>query len=76
MFGSYLKSAGKDIDILIVGSAGPALTILKQELRIAAEELPLDILYMQPCEAFETDFIDQQGCVSLEKMANSMMDYK
>ena len=68
MFGSSLLGVGTDYDILVVGPAGEALIQLKAELKIAGAELPLDILYMLPKEAEETDFIVKQKCVSLSHL--------
>ncbi len=65
MFGSSLFGVGTDYDILIIGPAGETLIQLKAELRLAGAELPLDILYMLPQEAEETDFVVKQKCVSL-----------
>ncbi|CAH6030096.1 hypothetical protein ACU27_20865 [Klebsiella variicola] len=68
MFGSSLLGVGTDYDILVIGPAGEALIQLKAELKIAGAELPLDILYMLPKEAEETDFIVKQKCVSLSHL--------
>ena len=68
MFGSSLLGVGTDFDILVIGPAGEALIQLKAELKIAGAELPLDILYMLPKEAEETDFIVKQKCVSLSHL--------
>ncbi|NSY32261.1 hypothetical protein DS891_01385 [Pseudoalteromonas sp. JC28] len=69
MFGSTLKGVGRDIDILIVGPSGRALSSLKEEMLIASRELPLDVLYMLPSEAIQTDFIRQKGCIELTTLA-------
>lgn len=69
MFGSSLFGVGSDFDILIVGQSLETLSELKAELRIAGEELPLDVLYMLPAEAIETEFINREGCISLEQLA-------
>jgi len=61
---------GTDYDILVIGPAGEALLRLKAELRLAGAELPLDILYMLPQEAKETDFVVKQKCVSLTHLMN------
>lgn len=71
MFGSTLKGIGKDIDILIVGPSGEALYNLKKEMMEAARELPLDVLYMLPSEAIDTNFIIQGGCVELAILAKT-----
>ena len=68
MFGSSLLGVGTDYDILVIGPAGEALIQLKAELKIAGAELPLDILYMLPKEAEETDFIVKKKCVSLSHL--------
>ncbi|HGW5847179.1 TPA: hypothetical protein ACNIPC_004705 [Klebsiella pneumoniae] len=68
MFGSSLFGVGTDYDILVIGPAGEALIQLKAELKIAGAELPLDILYMLPKEAEETDFVVKQKCVSLSHL--------
>ncbi|HBS0709869.1 TPA: hypothetical protein MAA59_002661 [Klebsiella pneumoniae] len=68
MFGSSLFGVGTDYDILVIGPAGEALIQLKAELKIAGAELPLDILYMLPKEAQETDFVVKQKCVSLSHL--------
>ncbi|WP_240479168.1 hypothetical protein [Pectobacterium brasiliense] len=69
MFGSSLLGIGCDYDILIIGPSGDALHKLKDELKIAGAELPLDILYMLPIEAEETLFVKKQKCVSLSLLA-------
>jgi len=70
MFGSTLEGIGHDIDILIIGPSGNALSVLKQELMFAGSELPLDILYMQPSEAIETDFVNRERCIELSVLAS------
>lgn len=70
MFGSTLHGVGEDIDILVVGSAGDALSKLKQEIRMASEFLPLHILYMQPSEEWRTGFVAREHCVLLKKLAH------
>jgi len=70
MFGSSLFGIGSDYDILIVGPSGEPLSRLKAEIRIAAEELPLDVLYMLPSEAEKTGFVANEGCVTLSQMAD------
>jgi predicted nucleotidyltransferase len=69
MFGSSLSGVGNDIDILIVGPSGDPLLRLKAELRIAAKELPLDVLFMLPAEAEATNFIARKGCIALAVLA-------
>jgi hypothetical protein len=69
MFGSSLNGFGNDFDLLMVGPSGEALAVLKAELKTAGERLPLDILYMMPEEAAETDFVSRQGCVTLACLA-------
>jgi predicted nucleotidyltransferase len=71
MFGSTLNGVGHDIDILIVGPAGDSLLALKKEIIFAGRELPLDVIYMQPSEAIETDFVRREGCVELSVLAIS-----
>lgn len=71
MFGSTLHGVGNDVDILIVGPRGEKLSLLKDELFAAGKELPLDILYMDPSEALETDFVIAEGCVELSFLAYS-----
>lgn len=71
MFGSSLRGVGSDFDILIVGPFGDPLERLKTELDAAARELPLDVLVMLPEEAEATDFVAQQRCVALERLADS-----
>lgn len=71
MFGSTLNGIGHDIDILVVGPSGDKLDHLKRELAVAGSELPLDVLYMLPCEATETDFINITGCISLAELAET-----
>jgi hypothetical protein len=70
MFGSSLFGVGSDFDILIVGPSGDRLSRLKAELKVAGRELPLDVLYMLPEEAKETEFIKNTGCITLEKLAD------
>jgi len=61
----FVAFGGTDDDILAIGSAGEALIQLKAELKPAREAVSLDILYMIPKEAEETDFVVTQKCVSL-----------
>ena len=68
MFGSTLRGIGEDIDILVVGPGGEALSRLKRELRAAGEFLPLHILYMQPSEQRHTDFVARENCVPLAQL--------
>ncbi|WP_158743801.1 nucleotidyltransferase domain-containing protein [Acidisphaera sp. L21] len=65
MFGSTLRGIGEDVDILVVGSSGDALSQLKQELQAAGEFLPLHILYMLPSEERRTNFVTREKCVQL-----------
>lgn len=69
MFGSTLRGVGQDVDILIVGHAGEMLVRLKDEIAAAAQELPLHVLYMDPTEVFETNFIGREVCIPLSKLA-------
>lgn len=69
MFGSSIRGVGNDFDILIIASSITSIKILKTEIAIAGKELPLDVLYMLPAEALETEFIKRQGCVSLAQLA-------
>lgn len=71
MFGSSLGGAGNDFDVLIVGPSGEPLSRLKNEIRLAGRELPLDVLYMLPCEAEETGFVLSEGCVPMQQVACS-----
>ncbi len=71
MFGSSLYGIGNDYDILIIGPSGEPLSRLKSELKLAGQELPLDILYMVPAEAKETEFVTNEGCITLFNLANS-----
>ena len=71
MFGSSLNQIGTDFDILIVGPSGEPLSRLKEELKLAGSELPLDLLFMLPSEAVETNFIARERCVSLTELAKS-----
>jgi hypothetical protein len=71
MFGSSLAGVGNDFDILIVGPSGESLCRLKTELRLAGKELPLDVLYMLPSEAAETEFVRNTGCIALAQLADS-----
>lgn len=70
MFGSSLRGTGTDFDILIIGPAGESLLQLKEEVRLAEQELPLDVLYMLPQEAEETQFVVREGCVPLSRLAS------
>lgn len=65
LFGSSLKGVGVDIDILVVGPSDECLSRLKQELAAVSKELPIDVIYMDPSEALETNFISNEGCVAL-----------
>lgn len=69
MFGSTLEGIGEDIDILVVGPGGWALAQVKQEMRLAGENLPLHVLYMQPSEVRHTEFVTREKCVPLEHLA-------
>ena len=69
MFGSTLGGIGEDVDILVVGPGGDALSQLKRELRAAGESLPLHVLYMQPSEERHTEFVARQKCVPLASLA-------
>jgi len=69
MFGSTLNGIGADIDILIVGPGGEALSQLKKEMRLAGQNLPLHVLYMQPSEARDTGFVAKEKCVPLAQLA-------
>lgn len=69
MFGSTLSGIGEDIDILVVGPGGEALSQLKEEMRLAGENLPLHVLYMQPSEARYTEFVVKEKCVPLAQLA-------
>ncbi|WP_338893835.1 nucleotidyltransferase domain-containing protein [Sinorhizobium meliloti] len=71
MFGSALFGVGSDYDLLIVGPPGEPLSRLKAEIELAGEELPLDVLYMLPTEAEETEFVLNEGCITLSQLANS-----
>ena len=71
MFGSSLFGVGSDFDILIVGPSGEPLSRLKAELRLAGKELPLDVLYMLPAEAEETQFVRHEECIALAQLADS-----
>lgn len=68
MFGSSLVGIGSDFDILIIGPSGNALSQLKLEIRAAGSMLPLDVLYMLPEEAEETNFVARKKCISFEKL--------
>lgn len=70
MFGSTLSGVGQDIDILIVGPGGDALSELKKEMRRASVSLPLHVLYMQPSEACRTEFVTREKCVGLRLLAS------
>lgn len=70
MFGSSLTGVGSDFDILIIGPSGNTLSQLKLEIRAAGSTLPLDVLYMLPEEAEETNFIERQKCISFETLCN------
>ena len=70
LFGSSLFGNGSDFDILIVGPSGPSLMQLKEEIRDAGNKLPLDVLYMLPEEAEETNFVSRQKCISFEKLSD------
>lgn len=75
MFGSTLKGIGHDIDLLIVGPSNELLSILKKELLLAGSKLPLDILYMTPSEAMETNFVNRTGCIRLSVVASINSNY-
>ncbi|QRM40546.1 hypothetical protein F3X89_22295 [Rhizobium rhizogenes] len=71
MFGSSLVRVGNDFDILVVGPSGEPLSRLKNEIRLAGKNLPLDVLYMLPPEAEETGFVLNEKCVPLLELARS-----
>lgn len=71
LFGSSLDGVGGDIDILIIGPSGQKLSQLKQEMALAGSHLPLDILYMNPSEELETNFVERQRCVPLSELAKA-----
>ena len=68
MFGSSLAGVGSDFDILIVGPSGLVLSQLKSEISAAGSMLPLDVLYMLPEEAEETNFVAKQNCISFHQL--------
>lgn len=72
MFGSTLHGVGEDIDILVVGPDGDALSKLKQEMRIVGDFMPLHIFYMQPSEERRTEFVARQHCVHLRKLSTRL----
>lgn len=74
MFGSSLVGVGSDFDILIIGPSGVALSQLKLEIRAAGSMLPLDVLYMLPEEAEETNFVARQKCISFEQLCKLNSD--
>lgn len=73
MFGSTLNGVGEDIDILVVGPGGEALSQLKSELLSAGELLPLHILCMEPSEERYTEFVARERCVPLQELAATYM---
>lgn len=73
LFGSTLRGIGQDVDVLIVGPAGEALSQLKEEMRLAGEKLPLHILYMLPAELRRTDFVTRENCVPLAQLTAPRM---
>lgn len=70
MFGSSLKGVGADFDLLFVGPEGDLLAKLKAELHDAGRELSLDVVFMSPSEASETEFVATTSCVSLWELAD------
>lgn len=68
MFGSTLGGIGQDVDILVVGPDGDALSQLKWELRSAGEFLPLHILYMKPSEERYSEFVAREKCIPLAEL--------
>jgi len=70
MFGSSLRGVVSDFDILIVGPSGEPLAQLKQELKLAGAELPLDVLYLLPEEAEYTQFVSREGCILLSRLVS------
>jgi hypothetical protein len=71
MFGSTLNGVGVDIDILVIGPSGEALSNLKAEMRSAGDQLPLHILCMLPSEAEQSEFMLKVQCVPLVELAKS-----
>jgi len=72
MFGSYLNGIGVDIDVLIVGISHDRFAAVKSELALCSRELPLDVIFMEPDEANETNFVIDAGCVPFEKLTTNM----
>lgn len=70
IFGSSLHGVGSDFDILIIGPSGEPLARLKNELKVAGAEIPLDVLCMLPEEAEFTDFVTREGCIPLSQVAS------
>lgn len=70
IFGSSLYGVGSDYDVLIVGPSGEPLACLKEELKVAGAEIPLDVLCMLPEEAEFTDFVTREGCIPLSQVAS------
>ena len=66
-FGSALhrKLPYSDIDLLIMYQTEQALKEIQIELESIHLELPVDVIYMTPCEERELDFIQNQGCVKI-----------
>tara|TARA_B100000700_G_C14828690_1_gene753437 strand:+ start:366 stop:662 length:297 start_codon:yes stop_codon:yes gene_type:complete len=75
MFGSSLNGIGSDFDILIIGPSGDDLKQLKGEIKHAGVALPLDVLYMLPEEAEETNFVLRENCIPLEALSKIKNDY-
>jgi hypothetical protein len=71
MFGSTLNGIGHDVDILVIYHDIKALIRIKEEIAKVSESLPLHVLYLDQKEAIETDFVVQQRCVPLSKLARS-----
>ena len=54
-----------DIDILVMYQTDQELKDIQIELESIHLELPVDVIYMTPCEERELDFIRNQGCVKI-----------
>jgi hypothetical protein len=75
MFGSSLNGLGSDFDILIVGPSGDKLKQLKGGIKHAGIALPLDVLYMLPEGAEETNFALRENCIPLENLSMKWSSY-
>ncbi|WP_427451785.1 hypothetical protein [Litorimonas sp. WD9-15] len=69
-FGSLLKKGhGVDIDLLVVCDNKTKTKRLEAELGNRCFELPLHVTILTKLEEYETNFIQEQNCIALARLA-------